>query len=183
MTTAFTPFFATIGRHWFIPAALLILSGALVVSHTADWPSEARVLEGALIFDLAILAPLLFWICYRLKSRVAALRAVAMACGGIWLATYLVPPEHQALLPFMAFLRYGAIAVLVYVELRLMAVLYWSVIMGRVSPDQAAAHIAREAGIPDVIAGLVARELLFWQRVLARPIAFVRRRIGARDRS
>lgn len=182
MITAFNPIFARLGQHWFIPAALLILSGAIVSSLTAGWATEARLLESALLFDLAILLPFLFWICYRLKAKAMAIRSVALACSGIWLATWLVPSDHQSLLPDVAFLRYVAIALLVYVEVRIVAALYWSVVLGRVSPDQAADHLVRDAGIPQPLAVFMAKEARFWKRVLAKPVAFIRRRIGRCDR-
>jgi hypothetical protein len=182
VTTATTPLYTRLGHHWFIPAALLILSGAIVATQTADWASEALLLEGALIFDLGVLLPLLFWVCYRVKANAAVLRSVAIACGGIWLSTHLVPSEHQSLLPFVAFLRYGAIALLVYIEIRIVAALYWSVVLGRVPADQAAAHLSREAGIPDALAALMAKEAMFWKFVLAKPLAFIRRHMNRRDR-
>ena len=174
--------FEKLGQHWFIPAALLILCGAIVSSHTADWATEARLLESALVFDLAILLPLLFWVCYRFQAKAVALRSVALACGGIWLATYLVPSEHQPLLPYVAVLRYVAIALLVYIEIRIAAALYWSVVLGRVTPDDAADHLVREAGIPRPLAVIMAKEANFWKRVLAKPVDFIRRRVGRRDR-
>ncbi len=181
MTFVSQPFFARVGQHWFVPAALLIVAGALTLAQTADWPREAQLLEGALLFDLAILLPLLFWFCYRLKAKAIALRAAAMACGGIWLATYLVPSEHQVLLPTVAFLRYGAIAVLLYIEIRVVAALYWAVIAGRVPADQIATHLAEKAGIPLGLATIMAKEALFWKRLLARPIAFIRKHFGRGD--
>ena len=180
--TTFNPIFAKLGQHWFIPAALLILSGAIVSTHTADWATEARLLESALLFDLAILLPLLFWVCYRLKAKAMAIRSVALACGGIWLATYLVPSEHQSLLPYVAILRYVAIGLLIYIEIRVVAALYWSVVLGRVSPDHAADHLVREAGIPQPLAAIMAKEAQFWKRLLAKPVAFIRSRVGRRDR-
>ena len=174
--------FGKLGQHWFIPAALLILCGAFVSSHTADWVTEARLLESALLFDLAILLPLLFWVCHRFQAKAVAMRSVALACGGIWLATYLVPSEHQSLLPYVAVLRYVAIALLVYIEIRIAAALYWSVVLGRVTPDDAAHHLVREAGIPRPLAVIMAKEAHFWKRVLAKPVAFIRRRVGCRDR-
>ena len=181
-TTSNTPIAAKLAHHWFVPAALFVLLGSVVATQTADWATEASMLEGALLFDLALLLPLLFWACYRLKSKAVALRSVAIACGGIWLATYLVPVEHQSLLPSVAFLRYGAIALLVYVEIRIVASLYWAVVSGRVPQDQAASHLSREAGIPEPLAALMAKEALFWKRLLAGPLAFIKKRFGRRDR-
>lgn len=182
MTTAARPLYSRLSHHWFILAALLILSGSIVATQTADWANEALLLESALIFDLGVLLPLLFWVCYRFEAKATVLRSVAIACGGIWLATYLVPSEHQSLLPFVAFLRYGAIATLLYIEVRVVAALYWSVVLGRIPTDQAAAHLSREAGIPEALAAFMAKEALFWKYVLAKPIAFIRRHMSRRDR-
>ena len=164
-----------LARHWFIPVSALILSGAFLVTHTAEWAQEALLVEAGLLFDLAVLLPALYFICYRSNGNAAALKSVAIACGGIWLATYLVPPEQQRILPALAFLRYGAIVVLVYIEIRIVAVLYWAIIAGRVPADEAASQLASGLGVPSGIAKFMAMEALFWRRVLAKPIGSVRK--------
>jgi hypothetical protein len=71
-------------------------------------------------------------------------------------------------------LRYGAIAVLPYVEVRDLASLYWSVVLGRKSPDVAAQELSTVAGYPPQVAALLAKEAAFWQRLLAKPIEVLR---------
>ncbi|MBD8525775.1 hypothetical protein [Pseudomarimonas arenosa] len=163
-----------LNRHWFALPALLVVFGALVVSQTADWPVEARLIEAGLLFDLAVLIPALYLWCYRKSGKSAALRALALSCGGVWAASHLVPLEHQVLLPWLTWLRYAAIGLLIYVEVRVLASVYFAVILGRKSPEMAAIELSNSLGIPAQFAQLLAKEAEFWRRVFAWPIKLVR---------
>lgn len=112
---------SAIRRNWFLLPALAIVSGVIVVTRTADWPVEARLIEAALLFDLAVLLPALYFWCYRSSARSPVLRALALSCAGIWAASYLIPSEHHHLLGFVSWIRYAAIGLLLYVELRVLA--------------------------------------------------------------
>lgn len=140
---------SAIRRHWFVLPALAVVSGAIVVTQTADWQVEAGLIE-------------------------AALRALALSCVGIWVATHLIPAEHHHLLGFVSWLRYAAIGLLVYVELRVVASLYWAVIAGHRSPESAVADISASTGMPPQFAALLAKEATFWKRVLAKPLQRIR---------
>lgn len=163
-------------RHWFFLPALAIVSGAVVVTQTAAWHAEARLIEAALLFDLAVLLPALYFWCYRSSARSPALRTLALACAGIWVASYLIPSEHHHLLGFVSWVRYAAIGLLLYVELRVLASLYWAVIAGHKSPEAAAADLSAETGMSPLVTALLAREAAFWKRLLAKPLHFIRRR-------
>ena len=167
---------SAIRRNWFLLPALVIVSGAIVVSQTADWRVEASLIEAALLFDLAVLLPALYFWCYRASAKSPALRALALSCAGIWGASYLVPAEHHSLLGFVAWLRYAAIGLLLYVEIRVLASLYWAVVAGHKSPESAAADLAASTGMPPQVAALLAKEAVFWQRLLAKPLQFIRGR-------
>lgn len=162
-------------RHWFFLPASAIVSGAIIVTRTVDWQMEARLVEAALLFDLAVLLPALYFWCYRSPTRPFALRAVAFSCAGFWVASFLVPSEHHGLLDDLSWVRYFAIGVLLYVELRVLAVLYWSVIAGHKTPESAAADFAAATGMPAQIAGLLAGEAAFWKRLLREPLRLIRR--------
>jgi hypothetical protein len=171
---------SVVRRNWFLPAALPVLAGAFVVTGTADWPVEADGIEAALLFDLAVLLPALYFWCYRSSATAPALRALALASAGIWLVSYLIPPEHQHLLGFVSWLRYAAIGLLLYAELRVLASLYWAVIAGRKTPEAAAADFSASSGTPLRVARLLASEAAFWKRVLAKPSQLIRRPQGRR---
>lgn len=171
---------SVVRRNWFLLAAIPVLAGAFVATRTADWPLEAGIIEAALLFDLAVLLPALYFWCYRSTARSPALRALALSCGGIWVVSQLIPPEHQSLLKSMSWLRYAAIGLLLYVELRVLASLYWAVITGRKTPESAAADLSTSTGMPLQIAALLAREAAFWKRVLTKPLQLLRRFRGRR---
>lgn len=165
---------SAIRRHWFVLPALAVVSGAIVVTQTADWQVEAGLIEAALLFDLSVLLPALYFWCYRAAAKSAALRALALSCVGIWVATHLVPAEHHHLLGFVSWLRYAAIGLLFYVELRVVASIYWAVIAGHRSPESAVADISASTGMPPQFAALLAKEATFWKRVLAKPLQRIR---------
>jgi hypothetical protein len=168
------PRLSAIRRHWFFLPAIAVLAGAIVVTRTADWVAEASIIESALLFDLAVLLPALYYWCYRGSASSPALRALALCCAGIWVASHLVPEEHHDLPGFISWLRYAAIGLLLYGELRVVASVYWAVIGGHKSAESAAADLSATTGMPPRVAALLAKEAAFWRRVLARPLRVLR---------
>lgn len=71
--------------HWFLFAAALIVAGNWLAlpSLRAGLP---RLAESAALFDLAVLLPVLYWLCYRHRRKDAGFRALALSCLGIWMA-------------------------------------------------------------------------------------------------
>jgi hypothetical protein len=135
---------------------------------------EASLIEAGLLFDLAVLLPALYFWCYRSSAKSPVLRALALSCAGIWVASYLTPSEHHSLLGFVSWLRYAAIGLLLYVELRVVASFYWAVIAGHKSAESAAADLSASTGMPPQLAALLAKEAALWQRLLAKPLQFIR---------
>lgn len=150
-----------IRSHWFFWVAPLVLAADFYAALAARGAID-RVVEAGLLFDLAVLLPLLYLWCYRQRGRAALVRAAGVACLGIWLALKLVPEPERELLVYVAPLRYVGLAVLVWIEVRLMVVIYRSVFKGG-SVEQAVEQAPSE--MPRWVAKLLAMEARLWLRV------------------
>ncbi|WP_298581447.1 hypothetical protein [uncultured Luteimonas sp.] len=75
--------------HWFLPVAVLVAGGDLALAIVDSW-SDPELLEAAILFDLAILLPALYWWCYRKRGWTTLLKATALSCLGIWVAGHIV---------------------------------------------------------------------------------------------
>jgi hypothetical protein len=140
---------------------VLLLVEWLVVR---DLGSEmGRFLEAVVLFDLCVFMPLLYVLCYRgtVARAQLVLRAVALACLGIYVATYLVPEPLQAVLPQLGPLRLAGLAVLVLVELRLLLVAL-RLVWGR---DASVDQVQAASGAPPWIARLMVLEARMWKRL------------------
>lgn len=149
--------------HWFVLAALAIAAADLSLTVLDDW-SNPGLLEAGILFDLAIVIPALYLWCYRSRGRTAILRAIALSCLGIWVAGHLVPDEHHRVLSIVGVFRYIGLAVLVVIELKLLAMFFRAVFRreGEAGPSVLAA--AKDADLPDWAARLMAWEASMWRR-------------------
>ena len=129
--------FSHVRTHWFFLLAPLVIAVDIYV--VLDARGEiTRLIEAGVLFDLALLLPCLYWLCYRARGKRAVIRAVALACVGIWAALKLVPESEQSLLNYVAPLRYLGLAALAWIELAVILVLFRAIFNGR-SREAAAA--------------------------------------------
>jgi hypothetical protein len=149
--------------HWFFWIAPIVIAINCFVALRARDEVD-RLIEAGLLFDLAILLPFLYWLCYRGRGKQAVIRAAALACLGIWAATKLVLPAEQELLHYVAPLRYVGLAVLVMVEIAIVMAVYRAVFRGGSAAD-AAAQAQKAADMPAWAAKLIAYEATLWRRV------------------
>jgi hypothetical protein len=146
--------------HWFVPLAPLLLLLETGFARSTDW-SRAGPAEAAILFDLCLFAPFLYWLCYRRRLAGPALlmRAAALSLLGIYLASQLVPADAQQLLPRLSWLRTAGFAVLILIELRLFAAILKMVLAGEASAEQ----VATRGGTPIWVARLMLLEARFWR--------------------
>jgi hypothetical protein len=150
----------TLRTHWFFFVAPLVAAINLYVGLSSRGEVD-RLIEASLLFDLAVLLPCLYWLCYRRRGRQAMVRAAALACLGIWAALKLVPEPERELLNLVAPLRYVGLAALVWLELAVVVAIYRGVFKGG-SVDQAVSQAP--ADMPAWMVRLVAREAAFWRK-------------------
>ena len=147
--------------HWFFAVAPVVVAVDLYVALSARGDID-RILEAGLLFDLVVLVPSLYWLCYRQRGKKAAIRAAALACLGIWVALKLVPEPERDLLNIVAPLRYVGLFALVWLELVVVLAIYKSIFKGSSTADA----VARTSGdMPPWVAKLLAMEAKFWLEV------------------
>jgi hypothetical protein len=151
----------TLKRNWFWPLILLLTAAAWSISRTLS-TAELVGWENAVLMDVFVSIPLLFVLCYRkqLSRNTLIIRVMAMVCFGIWMATKLIPPENQVLLPYLLWLRYAGFAVLVLIELWIMVQLFKMVFKPKTSQTD-----LEKLGIPPFLAKLMLLEARFWRWV------------------
>lgn len=157
-------------RHWFIPLATAIVLGDVGALHFQDW-DHPRLFEGAVLFDFAIVLPLLYLWCYRARGTGVILPMIGLASLGIWAASHLIPVEHQHVLGSVAWLRTLAIAVLVLIEVKILFGFYKAVFASDSTPEDIAEKLAADLPLPR----WVTRVLAFEARMLRRLSGWCRR--------
>ncbi|MGZ8348327.1 MAG: hypothetical protein ACXWUP_14565 [Allosphingosinicella sp.] len=148
--------------HWFVLLLPLLLAIEIGVARTTDWASPG-LSEAAILFDLCLFVPLLCWLCYRRRSAPRALlvRTAALLLSGLYVATWLVPPEGQVLLAQLLPLRPLGLALLALAEFAVLVGVLRLVFSGRADAEQVAAR----SGAPRWVARLMLLEARFWQAV------------------
>ena len=152
--------FPNLRQHWFLFLAPLIIAGDLMVG-LVPRGEPPRWVEAAVLFDFAVVLPLLCWACYRSQGRRAILRALALSCLGIWAAGHVVPADEQVLLAWIAPLRYVGLAVLVWIEIAIVVAI-WKAVFTGASADSAAASVSASHDMPPWVAKLMAWEARVW---------------------
>jgi hypothetical protein len=144
--------------HWFYLVAPLVIAVDSFVGLSARGEVD-RLLEAGLLFDLLVLVPCLYWLCYRQRRQKAVFRAAALACLGIWIALKLVPDSERDLLNYVKPLRYVGLAALVWLEAVAVVSIYRTIFKGG-SVSQAVAQAPTD--MPPWVAKLLAIEANFW---------------------
>ncbi|MCC5611673.1 hypothetical protein LC612_34315 [Nostoc sp. CHAB 5834] len=152
-----------IKENWFWPLAAALWAIAFLGSRNVPTPKLAGW-EIAVIVDVMVTMPALFALCYRTKFtwQKMAIRILALQCLGIWLATKIVPVETQKILLQLSWLRYVGLAVLVMIELRIMAALFRLVFKADTSSKD-----LEQIGMPPILARVMLLEARFWRWVFS----------------
>jgi len=158
--------------HWFFFLAPLVLSSDLYVGLSARGQID-HLTEAGLLFDLVVLIPSLYWLCYRQKGRKAVIKAAGLACLGIWAALRLVPERERDLLNYVEPLRYVGLAALIWLELAVVVSIYRTVFRSG-SVEEAISRAP--ADMPPWLVRLLAIEANFWRKVWGA----IRRAMGKR---
>jgi hypothetical protein len=144
--------------HWFFLVSPFVVASDVYVGLTSRGEVD-RLVEAGLLFDLVVLIPCLYWLCYRQRGRGAVVRAAAIACLGIWAALKLVPEAERDLLNYVVPLRYAGILALVWLELIVVVEIYRTIFKGG-SVSEAMAQAP--ANVPPWVTKLLALEAQFW---------------------
>ncbi|MDJ0711533.1 MAG: hypothetical protein QNJ14_14170 [Woeseiaceae bacterium] len=150
--------------HWFFPIAALAVAVNASAIFLDRWESP-RLLEAGLLFDFAVLVPLLYMVCYRADRRRAIVRAIALACLGIWAVGHVVPEPDQVLLQELTIVRYVGLGVLAVLEVKLIVAIFRVVASSSSSAENEASKLGAETGTPPWVSKLLAWEAAIWIKV------------------
>lgn len=151
-------------RHPFIPLATAIAMGDVGALYFQDW-DHPRLFESAVLFDFAIVLPLLYLWCYRARGVAVILPMIGLASLGIWATSHLIPAEHQHVLGSIAWLRMLAIAAIVLIEIRILFSFYKAVFASDATPDDIADKLARDVPLPPWLTRVLAFEARMLRRL------------------
>jgi hypothetical protein len=148
-----------LGDHWYLPAFLAIVAGCWLFARNAAFMAEGG--EAALLIDLCLTAPVLYLLCYarRQSLRVLLVRTLAIACGGLWLASWLIPADQQQLLGQLAPLRSAGLGVVALLEVAVL------VAATRIafSATGTARDVTAVTGAPEWVSRLMLWEARLWR--------------------
>ena len=148
-----------LAAHWFVPVFAMILGALWLVARDAPFMAEGG--EAAVLADLCLTAPILYILCYRRRHLALhlAMRALALACLGVWLGSWIIPASDQSILTRLEPLRIAGLIVLAAVELWLLAALIRLLFGSEASPDA----VSQATGAPAWVARLMLIEARFWK--------------------
>ena len=163
MNIPIQPAKAIFRTHWFFLflAAVLVTDASVILLD--GWESP-QLLEAGILFDFAILIPLLYFWCYRSQGKRALIRAIALACLGVWAAGHVVPETNHYLLEKFGFIRYVGLGVLVILEVKLVAAIYRAAFSSDKSNTQEAKQLIGESDMPPWLVKLMSWEASMWRR-------------------
>ena len=161
--------------NWFYPLAIAVVLSDVSALNFQDW-SHPRLFEGAVLFDLAVILPLLYLSCYRAKGAAVILPIVSVASLGIWATSRLIPAEHQHILGSVSWLRTMAIAVLVMIEIKILFGFYKAIFASDKTPEEIAGKLSKDIKLPLWLTRLVALEARILRRLSDFVNSLLRRR-------
>ena len=144
-------------------AAAVVLIGDIALASLDSW-SDPQLLEVGILFDLSVVVPALYLWCYRSRGKAAIVRAIALSCLGIWVAGHVVPNEHHQVLSTVGLVRYVGLAVLVVIELKLVAMIFRAAFRRDNDAAPTVLATAKDAGMPEWAAHLMAWEASLWRK-------------------
>jgi hypothetical protein len=151
--------FAVVRTHWYAPLFLAMLAAVWLLARNAAFMASGG--EAALLIDLCVTAPVLYALCYgkRQPVRQTAIKAIAIACAGVWLASWLIPAASQSILPHLTPIRWAGLVVIALVEVRLVI----AAVRLAFSRSATAQDIAKASDAPQWIARLMLAEARLWR--------------------
>jgi len=146
-------------RNWFVPLLAILLAIEVAFARTTLWAQDGLA-EAVILFDLCVFVPALHFFCYRrtLARRALLIRTAALSCGGIYIASLLVPVEAQRLIAELGWARIAGLALVAAFELWVVIATV-KLVFGGAGTDE----IAAKSGAPLWVARLMQAEARFWK--------------------
>lgn len=153
---------AILRKNWFYFVLPFLLLAAWLLSQSPAALRDPILLERVLVFDSLISLPVLYFLFLRkrMPGRATALRVAALAGSGVWLASLAMPAGSGQILPWLAWMRYVALPILIGVEL--IAVI---AVIRHVYGSEPDKRFLIAQGMPPILAKAMLAEARFWKRV------------------
>lgn len=154
----------TITGYWFYWLLPPLLLSAWQLSTLPDTLANPLLTERIYLFDFGLFLPTLYFI--YLRSRVALkaaiIRSLALAGAGIAFAAWLMPDGTGQVLPFLSWLRWTALPLIILLEVGAFIALVRYLYGTDPQKDELVAQ-----GIPPLVVKAMLMEARFWKRVYA----------------
>lgn len=150
-----------LGAHWYVPVFGAMLLAVWMLARTPAFMVGGG--EAALLIDLCVTAPVLYVLCYRRRQpvRVTAVRTLAIACSGVWIASWLIPATEQNLSLQLAPVRWAGLALIFVIELWLVLAVTRIAFSGTGTAEQ----ISAKGDVPSWMARMLLWEANLWRAV------------------
>lgn len=148
--------------YWFYWLLAFCAFAAWQVSLTPDAIADPITTERVFLLDTVLILPALYFVYLRprVALRAAILRSLAIGAAGISYAAWLMPEGTGQVLPFLSWLRWTALPLVIVIELAALLALV-RYLFG--SEPQEETLVAQ--GIPPLVVKLMLMEAQFWKRV------------------
>lgn len=151
-----------IKEYWFYCMLALCFFSAWQLSMMPESLADPITTERVFLVDFALLLPFFYFLYLRRRVplKAAIIRSLALGAAGISFAAWLMPDGTGQVLPFLSWLRWIALPLVLVIEaaafVALMRYVYGS--------DPQEAELVKQ-GMPPVIVKLLLMEARFWKRV------------------
>ena len=148
--------------HWFYALLAVCLFAAWRVSLLPHTLSDPITTERVYLIDFALLLPLIyaFYLRSRVPVKAVIVRSLALGAAGISYAAWLMPEGTGEVLPFLAWLRWVAMPLVIAIELAAFVALMRYLYGSEPREEELIAQ-----GIPPLVVRLLLAEARFWKRV------------------
>ena len=148
--------------HWFYALLAVCVCAAWRVSLTPEAIADPIMTERVFLLDTAIILPVLYFVYLRTRVplKAAILRSLALGAAGISYAAWLMPEGTGEVLPFLAWLRWVAMPLVIAIELAAFVALMRYLYGSEPREEELIAQ-----GIPPLVVRLLLAEARFWKRV------------------
>ena len=148
--------------YWFYWLLVPCLFAAWQLSLTPATIADPLTTERVYLIDFAILLPLLYFVYLRsrINLKAAILRSLALGAAGISFAAWLMPEGSGQVLPFLSWLRWTALPLILLIELAAFVALIRYLYGSEPQEDELV-----NQGVPLLVVKLLLAEARFWKRV------------------